>query len=96
MRKQNKRDPSRASLGNDEELISSTTTNSNIAHNDHHTYHQNHSPTVCAPLLAIQSQAVVGYALINQYGIHYFSRIPKFEKRKKKKKKLSWWLHARN
>ncbi|PIN20226.1 hypothetical protein CDL12_07084 [Handroanthus impetiginosus] len=45
MRKQNKRDPSRASLGNEEELIASTTTNSNNVHNDHKDYHQNHSPT---------------------------------------------------
>lgn len=47
MRKQNKRDPSRASLGNEEELISSATSNSNNAHtDDHHHFHQNHSPTV--------------------------------------------------
>lgn len=47
MRKQNKRDPSRASLGNEEELISSATTNSNNAHtDDHHHFHQNNSPTV--------------------------------------------------
>ncbi|KAI3462005.1 hypothetical protein Pfo_018668 [Paulownia fortunei] len=45
MRKQNKRDPSRASLGNEEELISTTTRDSNSAHNDQHDYHQNHSPT---------------------------------------------------
>ncbi|KAL0292869.1 UNVERIFIED_CONTAM: hypothetical protein Sradi_6968700 [Sesamum radiatum] len=46
MRKQNKRDPSRASLGNEEELISSTRRDSNTAHSDQHHYHQNHSPTV--------------------------------------------------
>lgn len=47
MRKQNKRDPSRASLGNEEELISSATSNSNNAHSDdHHHFHQNNSPTV--------------------------------------------------
>ncbi|KAK4383536.1 hypothetical protein Sango_2766200 [Sesamum angolense] len=45
MRKQNKRDPSRASLGNEEELISSTRRDSNTAHSDQHNYHQNHSPT---------------------------------------------------
>ncbi|KAL3613454.1 hypothetical protein CASFOL_042717 [Castilleja foliolosa] len=45
MRKQNKRDPSRASLGNEEELVSSNTSASNIAQNVHHDYHQNHSPT---------------------------------------------------
>ncbi|CAA2990955.1 Hypothetical predicted protein [Olea europaea subsp. europaea] len=47
MRKQNKRDPSRASLGNEEELISSTTQTIKTAHvDDHHNYDQNHSPTV--------------------------------------------------
>ncbi|KAH6810362.1 sorbin/SH3 domain protein [Perilla frutescens var. frutescens] len=40
MRKQNKRDPSRASLGNEDELISSTTS-STSPHNHLH----NHSPT---------------------------------------------------
>ncbi|XP_057806981.1 uncharacterized protein LOC131021757 isoform X2 [Salvia miltiorrhiza] len=47
MRKQNKRDPSRASLGNEEELIPSTTRDTNTARNDdhHHDYHQNNSPT---------------------------------------------------
>ncbi|KAL2531465.1 putative GTP-binding protein [Abeliophyllum distichum] len=49
MRKQNKRDTSRASLGNEEELMPSTTRNSNAAHSDHfrdhHNYHRNHSPT---------------------------------------------------
>ncbi|KAL8474997.1 hypothetical protein ACS0TY_030687 [Phlomoides rotata] len=39
MRKQNKRDPSRASLGNEEELISS-----NSAHIDPPDCHQNNSP----------------------------------------------------
>lgn len=42
MRKQNKRDPSRASIGNEEELISSASRSSNSVNNDHH----NHSPTV--------------------------------------------------
>ncbi|KAL2504598.1 RIN4 pathogenic type III effector avirulence factor Avr cleavage site domain-containing protein [Abeliophyllum distichum] len=47
MRKQNKRDPSRASLGNEEELVASTATNAKTAHNDdHHAYDPNHSPTV--------------------------------------------------
>lgn len=49
MRKQNKRDVSRASLGNEEELISSNTTTANsTARTDHHPdYHQNqHSPSV--------------------------------------------------
>ncbi|GMP26337.1 hypothetical protein CsSME_00002807 [Camellia sinensis var. sinensis] len=47
-RKQNKRDVSRASLGNEEELISSTATTANSAHRDHqhHHFHQDHSPTV--------------------------------------------------
>ncbi|XP_059624419.1 uncharacterized protein LOC132267298 isoform X2 [Cornus florida] len=46
MRKQNKRDVSRASMGNEEELIaSSTTTDTNTSHSDDHNYHQNHSPT---------------------------------------------------
>lgn len=48
MRKQNKRDPSRASLGNEEELIPSTTRDANVPHNDHRDYHQNNSPTVYA------------------------------------------------
>ncbi|KAL3637498.1 hypothetical protein CASFOL_018666 [Castilleja foliolosa] len=45
MRKQNKRDPSRASLGNEEELLSSNKSATNIAQSVHHDYHQNHSPT---------------------------------------------------
>ncbi|XP_071914186.1 uncharacterized protein [Coffea arabica] len=45
-RKQNKRDPSRASLGNEEELVSSATSNSIASHSDdHHHFHQNNSPT---------------------------------------------------
>ncbi|KAG6386744.1 hypothetical protein SASPL_151917 [Salvia splendens] len=46
MRKQNKRDPSRASLGNEDELIPSTTRDTTVAPNDHHDYHQNNSPTI--------------------------------------------------
>uniref|UniRef100_A0A803QZK8 RIN4 pathogenic type III effector avirulence factor Avr cleavage site domain-containing protein n=1 Tax=Cannabis sativa TaxID=3483 RepID=A0A803QZK8_CANSA len=50
MRKQNKRDVSRASIGNEEELIAPTTTTStNTSHSDHHHphYHENpHSPSV--------------------------------------------------
>ncbi|KAI8021883.1 Myb family transcription factor PHL11 [Camellia lanceoleosa] len=47
MRKQNKRDVSRASIGNEEELISSATaTTIDTSHSDHHHHHQNHSPTV--------------------------------------------------
>ncbi|XP_024029374.1 uncharacterized protein LOC112093955 [Morus notabilis] len=44
MRKQNKRDVSRASLGNEEELIAPTTTSTNTAHSDDHQphYHENH------------------------------------------------------
>ncbi|KAK6150514.1 hypothetical protein DH2020_015446 [Rehmannia glutinosa] len=45
MRKQNKRDPSRASLGNEEELITSNTTSSNTLHNDLHHFRRNDSPT---------------------------------------------------
>ncbi|XP_048334749.2 uncharacterized protein LOC107407815 isoform X1 [Ziziphus jujuba] len=48
MRKQNKRDVSRASLGNEEELISSNSTTANsTVHSDHHPdYHENqHSPS---------------------------------------------------
>ncbi|XP_075483166.1 uncharacterized protein LOC142523303 [Primulina tabacum] len=44
MRKQNKREPSRASLGNEEELVSSTTTNSNSAQHNQD-YHHDHTPT---------------------------------------------------
>ncbi|XP_059649280.1 uncharacterized protein LOC132295159 [Cornus florida] len=46
-RKQNKRDVSRASLGNEEELIS-TASKVNTGHSDHQHYHQeiqNHTPT---------------------------------------------------
>ncbi|CAA2990954.1 uncharacterized protein LOC111390877 [Olea europaea var. sylvestris] len=53
MRKQNKRDPSRASLGNEEELISSTTQTIKTAHvDDHHNYDQNHSPTARKSILS--------------------------------------------
>ncbi|CAI9109217.1 OLC1v1008994C3 [Oldenlandia corymbosa var. corymbosa] len=52
-RKQNKREPSRASLGNEEEFASSATINSNtVSHSeDHHHFHQNNSPTVRFPLI---------------------------------------------
>ncbi|ESW09585.1 hypothetical protein PHAVU_009G139200 [Phaseolus vulgaris] len=50
MRKQNKTNISRASLGNEEELMaSSTTNNTNTVHSDEHQhphYHQTSSPTV--------------------------------------------------
>ncbi|KAJ9170293.1 hypothetical protein P3X46_018413 [Hevea brasiliensis] len=45
MRKQNKRDVSRASLGNEEDLINPIATNAKAAHSDHHHndhYHQSH------------------------------------------------------
>ncbi|KAK2971263.1 hypothetical protein RJ640_013023 [Escallonia rubra] len=49
MRKQNKRDVSRASLGNEEELISSKPSKVDTGHGHdddrHHNYHQDHSPT---------------------------------------------------
>ncbi|PON58719.1 sorbin/SH3 domain protein [Parasponia andersonii] len=48
MRKQNKRDVSRASLGNEEELVTPTTASTNTSHSDHHHphYHENsHSPS---------------------------------------------------
>nr|XP_016474370.1 PREDICTED: uncharacterized protein LOC107796146 isoform X2 [Nicotiana tabacum] len=56
-RKQNKRDLSRASLGNEEELISSTNKNANTghhhsAHSDDLHFHQNHSPTRFKPQVA--------------------------------------------
>nr|XP_008392622.1 uncharacterized protein LOC103454794 isoform X2 [Malus domestica] len=45
VRKQNKRDVSRASLGNEEELIASNTAKVGAVHNEPH-YHQTpHSPT---------------------------------------------------
>lgn len=44
MRKQNKRDPSRASLGNEEEFINPTAPANAVRDNDHH-FNQNHSPT---------------------------------------------------
>jgi hypothetical protein len=52
MRKQNKKDVSRASLGNEEELINPTATAAKPAqtqdHHHHHHYHEgrHHSPTV--------------------------------------------------
>ncbi|KAG9131692.1 hypothetical protein Leryth_009433 [Lithospermum erythrorhizon] len=48
MRKQNKREPSRASIGNEEELMSNTTRSTNTSHTDDHNYHDhtNQSPTV--------------------------------------------------
>ncbi|XP_052191587.1 uncharacterized protein LOC127800803 [Diospyros lotus] len=52
MRKQNKRDPSRASLGNEEELVPSATTATNTEINDHQHYHQNHSPTTRRGILS--------------------------------------------
>ncbi|XWS33252.1 hypothetical protein CRYUN_Cryun22dG0065500 [Craigia yunnanensis] len=51
MRKQNKREVSRASLGNEEEFINPTATSVSTApSDDHHHYPQNHhSPTVRFP-----------------------------------------------
>ncbi|KAL4276648.1 hypothetical protein AHAS_Ahas20G0228200 [Arachis hypogaea] len=52
MRKQNKTNLSRASLGNEEELVASTTTTTNASHTEpepvhqHPHYHQTNSPTV--------------------------------------------------
>ncbi|KAL8473701.1 hypothetical protein ACS0TY_029846 [Phlomoides rotata] len=45
MRKQNKRDPSRASIGNEEDLISSASRSSNSVSNDLPNYNHTHSPT---------------------------------------------------
>ncbi|TKY73895.1 hypothetical protein E2542_SST02652 [Spatholobus suberectus] len=48
MRKQNKTNISRASLGNEEELMASTTNNTNTVHSEEHQhphYHQTNSPT---------------------------------------------------
>ncbi|KMT08649.1 hypothetical protein BVRB_6g139260 [Beta vulgaris subsp. vulgaris] len=45
MRKQNKRDPSRASLGNEEDFINPTAPANNKANDDEHHFTQNHSPT---------------------------------------------------
>ncbi|KAK6924163.1 hypothetical protein RJ641_010363 [Dillenia turbinata] len=45
MRKQNKMDVSRASLGNEEELMASTTSDSKAHLNDQQNFHQNNSPT---------------------------------------------------
>ncbi|EEF30116.1 conserved hypothetical protein [Ricinus communis] len=46
MRKQNKRDVSRASLGNEEDFINPTATDAKATHNDHNQqhdhYHQSH------------------------------------------------------
>ncbi|KAL8110679.1 hypothetical protein AgCh_026429 [Apium graveolens] len=50
MRKQNKRDVSRASLGNEEELISSSTNSTKPSKVDTvHDWNQDHSPTVSFP-----------------------------------------------
>ncbi|KAL2339435.1 hypothetical protein Fmac_007375 [Flemingia macrophylla] len=48
MRKQNKTNISRASLGNEEELMAATTNNTNTVHSEHQHphYHQTNSPTV--------------------------------------------------
>ena len=48
MRKQNKTNVSRASLGNEEELMASTTSSTNTGHSEHQHphYHQTNSPTV--------------------------------------------------
>ncbi|XP_009368422.1 uncharacterized protein LOC103957923 isoform X1 [Pyrus x bretschneideri] len=45
MRKQNKRDVSRASLGNEEELVASNTANVGAVHNEPHYQQTSHSPT---------------------------------------------------
>ncbi|KAD4586419.1 hypothetical protein E3N88_24020 [Mikania micrantha] len=49
MRKQNKRDISRASIGNEEELISSNTSKLNTTNNKspiHHSYDDDHHPSI--------------------------------------------------
>ncbi|KAL8251572.1 hypothetical protein R6Q59_035265 [Mikania micrantha] len=49
MRKQNKRDISRASIGNEEELISSNTSKLNTTNNNapiHHSYDDDHHPSI--------------------------------------------------
>ncbi|XAR73284.1 hypothetical protein NMG60_11007201 [Bertholletia excelsa] len=51
-RKQNKRDVSRVSLGNEEELISSNTASTNTAHIEQHHFPQNHSPTTRRSILS--------------------------------------------
>ncbi|XP_058186071.1 uncharacterized protein LOC131303290 [Rhododendron vialii] len=51
MRKQNKRDVSRASLGNEEELISSTVASKNTADSNLRHCHQTHSPTARRSIL---------------------------------------------
>ncbi|XP_054821071.1 uncharacterized protein LOC129319975 [Prosopis cineraria] len=55
MRKQNKTNLSRASLGNEEELVASTTASVNTGHSEaqHPHYHQNHeSPTTRKGILS--------------------------------------------
>lgn len=63
MRKQNKRDVSRASLGNEEELIATNTANVEPPHNDHHPhYHQrHHSPTVRDSFYGLSFQFLFWY-----------------------------------
>ncbi|XP_010243334.1 PREDICTED: uncharacterized protein LOC104587420 [Nelumbo nucifera] len=45
MRKQNKRDISRASIGNENELIPDNQSNNNSDHRHPHNHNHNHSPT---------------------------------------------------
>lgn len=56
MRKQNKRDISRASIGNEDELVSSNTAKLNTTNisNPHHSYDEDHhSPTVSTAFILI-------------------------------------------
>ncbi|XP_051114471.1 uncharacterized protein LOC127240073 isoform X2 [Andrographis paniculata] len=54
MRKQNKRDPSRASLGNEEEIVSSNTRDSNTTPNNQHVYDRSHSPMTRRSILRLR------------------------------------------
>ncbi|KAL8151873.1 hypothetical protein V2J09_021681 [Rumex salicifolius] len=53
MRKQNKREPSRASIGNEEELINPTAPANAKASKDHHIIQDHHSPTVYSVLFCL-------------------------------------------
>ena len=101
-RKQNKRDLSRASLGNEEELIaSSTTTSSTSGSNpqiDQHYHHSQHSPTVrflasfllwfCLVAFFNGVSNTARYVLVGSY------KGEREREREEHSIQLLWWWHA--
>jgi len=77
MRKQNKTNISRASLGNEEELMaSSTTNNTNTVHSDEHQhqhphYHQTSSPTVRFLFPSFVIHYVISYNFFTVLGTNF-------------------------